>query len=56
MGTVHRNHEGVSNVAAIFFENSLSRSVNVDKIPEDLDLPTISEAHSSGLSAPFSRE
>lgn len=41
MGTVHRTHEGVSNVAVNFFENSQGRSVNVDKIPEDLDLPNI---------------
>lgn len=55
-GDVLESHEEISSIAVDFFKKSLGSTFQVNPIPDDLELPVLSAAQSSSLSAPFTAE
>lgn len=53
-GQVHHTHNGISNVAIAYFKGLYGSSAAVSPIPEDLQMPVLSQTQCNFLSRPFS--
>lgn len=55
-GETHTSHDAMSHVVVSYFKNILGSDGFVQSIPEDLELPSISELQASKLVEPFSEK